>query len=209
MDRLLIFTILNFLGAMSPGPDFAIVTKFGLTGSRKAALYATFGITCALFVHVAYSLLGITLILKETPALYSAVQIVGACYLLYIAVPMLFLGKEGGEKLGAVDVKRAFMTGFWTNLLNPKATVLILSLFVQFLEPGDSLGLKMMFGLAVPLCALAWFSLYSCMLTHKAVVPIIQKGQRPLTFCMGALLGLVGLVIILKNIMELFYDINS
>ncbi len=196
MNRLLIFTLLNFLAVLSPGPDFAVVTRFGMTGSRKAALYATLGITAALFIHVTYSIFGVSVVLQQSPVIFSSVQLIGACYLLYIAIPMLFPGKSGGGKIEAAVAKKALMTGFWTNLLNPKATVLILSLFVQFLEPTDSLGLKLLFGLSVPCCALAWFSLYSYLLTHPAVVPFIQRAQRPITFCMGFLLAALSVFMI-------------
>lgn len=196
MTRLFIFTLLNFLGAMSPGPDFAVVTRYGMTGSRRAALFATLGITCALLVHVTYSVLGVSVLLQQSPAIFSTVQFIGACYLLYIAVPMLSDGKQ--RKMEPEEDKRALMTGFWTNLLNPKATVLILSLFVQFLEPTDTVVMKVMFGLTVPFCALTWFSLYSYILTHPALVPTVQKAQRPVTVCMGVLLIALSLFIMLK-----------
>lgn len=196
MTRLLIFTLLNFMGAMSPGPDFAIVTRFGLTGSRKAALYATLGITLALFFHVAYCILGVSVVLQQTPALFSGVQLVGACYLLYIAIPMLFAKESSLGQEGGIVARKALSVGFWGNLLNPKATVLILSLFVQFLEPGDTLMMKIMFGLAVPLSVMTWFCLYSYFLTHKAVVPFVQKGQKVINCFMGILLIALSLFII-------------
>ena len=52
MIDLLLFALLNLLGVMSPGPDFALVTRYGLTGSKRAALLATLGIGSALLIHV-------------------------------------------------------------------------------------------------------------------------------------------------------------
>lgn len=202
MYRLFIFSVLNFLAAMSPGPDFAVITRFGLTGSRRAALYATLGVGVALFVHVTYSVLGVSVILAQNPHIFQIIQLVGACYLLYIAVPMLLPEKEKQNKTEALQAKQAFMTGFWTNLLNPKASVLIFSLFVQFLEPSDSLTMKALFGLSVPLCTVAWFGTYSYLLTHPAFLPVIRKGQKPITVCMGVLLISISLFIIFKMFID-------
>lgn len=198
----MIFTFLNFLAAMSPGPDFAIVTRYGLTGSRKAALYATLGITLALFVHVFYSLLGVSVILQQSPTLFSSVQVIGACYLMYIALQMLSPKKGGELAPERLEAKKALMTGFLTNLLNPKATIIILSLFVQFLEPSDSLMLKALFGLAVPLCALTWFALYSYFLTHPSLARFIQKGQKQITVILGCLLLCLSCYIILSTLLK-------
>lgn len=200
MSRLILFTFLNFLAAMSPGPDFAIVTRYGLTGSRKAALFATLGITAALFIHVFYSLVGVSVLFQQSPWLFSGVQLIGAGYLMYIAIHMLIPGQGKAASLEQLEAKKALKTGFLTNLLNPKATVIILTLFVEFVEPSDSLFMKGMFGLAVPACALVWFSLYSYFLTHPAIARFVQKGQKQITVVLGCLLLCLSVYILFNMI---------
>lgn len=50
-----------FLGAVSPGPDFVVVTKNTLLGSRAAGVWTALGVGTGILVHVAYSIFGIGL----------------------------------------------------------------------------------------------------------------------------------------------------
>jgi threonine/homoserine/homoserine lactone efflux protein len=123
------FAFFNLLGLISPGPDFAIVTHYGMKGSRKAAFLVSLGITTAVLVHVLYCILGIAIFLQNSPLLFHGLQLVGAGYLGYVGLQILCPKNETvlGEKK-AVSCG-AFRTGFLTNLLNPKATLFFLSLF--------------------------------------------------------------------------------
>jgi threonine/homoserine/homoserine lactone efflux protein len=73
------------------------------------------------------------------PLAYDALQVAGALYLLYLAWQAV---KPGGRSPFQVrnlpndSPRRLFLMGLFTNLLNPKAAVLYLSLLPQFIEPS-------------------------------------------------------------------------
>lgn len=186
---LLVFSILQLLGVMTPGPDFAIVSKYGLSGSRKAALLASFGIMLALFIHVFYCVSGVALFLNASPRIQIIIQVLGSVYLGYLGV-MIFLqeNSEEKERESRPLVKYALMAGFLTNLLNPKATVFLLSLFSRFAPAMDSLGMKITFGILVPLIAVLWFSTLSCFLTHPYFLPFLQKNRNKFMRIMAVIL---------------------
>lgn len=190
------FIMLNVLGAMSPGPDFAVVTRYGLTGSRRGALLATLGIVAALNIHVLYCVSGVAFFLKEAPQAVAGIQLVGALYLMYLGIKIL-RSKDEGES--AVDTsKGAFYTGFFTNLFNPKATLFLLSLFGLFAESMETWGMKLAFGMSVPLVTGLWFVLLSLFLTHSSFVPFLQKKRKLFMTTMGLALSLLGVVGILN-----------
>jgi threonine/homoserine/homoserine lactone efflux protein len=198
MGDLLMFAFLNFLGVMSPGPDFAIVLRFGLTGSRKAALLATLGITCALLIHVFYCMSGIAFFLQNTPTVLRAIRLIGALYLGYLGLSMIFeksLGKTVDQKVS----HQAFWAGFLTNLFNPKATILLLSLFTQFAHSYTTWPMKLSFALCIPLLSISWFSFLSCSLTHPTFLPQLQRHQRRFTFLMGIILTLFAGVVLVSE----------
>ncbi len=118
----------GLLAAMSPGPDFAVVTKNSLFGSRRAGLFTAIGVGLGIFLHVAYSLVGIGLIISQSIALFSIIKYIGAAYLFYLGYQLLRAKRaEDGvieTNVGATTSPwRALREGFLTNAFNPKATL--------------------------------------------------------------------------------------
>ena len=122
MFQVISIFLISLLGAMSPGPDFAIVTRHALTGSRRAALFATLGIAAALLIHATYCSLGIGLLLVESPRIFRTVQVLGSCYLAYLGVRLLLPAKNSSSSTPPSH-HQAFLSGFLTNILNPKAAL--------------------------------------------------------------------------------------
>jgi len=197
MFELLAFIGINLLGAISPGPDFAIVTHYGMKGSRRAALLATLGITAALLIHVLYCVLGVAWFLQSSPILFRSLQLLGAGYLGYLGVRIIASSKTKVEPSKAENLSRgAFRTGFLTNLLNPKATLFLLSLFSQFISPETTVSMKIAFGLSIPIVSIAWFSFLSFCITHPSFLPYFQKHQRTFSIIMGGLLIVLAITVI-------------
>ena len=61
MTELLAVITITILAVMSPGPDFAMVSRNSLMRSRRAGVLTAFGIGTGVFVHVAYTILGLGL----------------------------------------------------------------------------------------------------------------------------------------------------
>ena len=181
------FILLNVLGVISPGPDFATVTSYGLTGSRRAAFLAAFGIVTALVIHVFYCVSGIAFFLHSSPKILNCIRICGALYLGYLGLKMLY--RNGStDPSSAPTMKNAFVAGFYTNLLNPKATVFLLSLFSRFATSMNTLGEKIAFAVSIPIIALAWFSFLAYFLTHPHFLPFLQAHRRKFMLIMGVVL---------------------
>jgi RhtB (resistance to homoserine/threonine) family protein len=197
MFELLAFIGINLLGAISPGPDFAIVTHYGMKGSRRAALLASLGITAALLIHVMYCVLGVAWFLQSSPILFRSLQLLGAAYLGYLGFRIISSSKAKPDPSKVENLSRnAFKTGFFTNLLNPKATLFLLSLFTQFIGPETSVSMKIAFGISIPVVSIAWFSFLSFCITHPAFLPYFQRYQRKFSIAMGSLLILLALSVI-------------
>lgn len=191
MLDLFAFIFLNIIGVMSPGPDFAMVTSYGLTGSRKAALRASCGIAAALIIHVFYCVSGIAIFLSASPKILVAIRLLGALYLGYLGWKILQV-KEETQSLSSSDLsKGAFRAGFMTNLMNPKAMFFLLSLFSRFATSMNTLAMKWAFAISIPLIALSWFSSLAYFLTHPTFLPFMQKHRRKFMIVMGTILLLI------------------
>jgi len=106
---------------------------------RKAGLISLGGVGLGFLVYMVAAALGITALLLAVPFAYDALRLGGAAYLLYLAWQAL---KPGGRspfqvrELPVDSPRRLFAMGFFTNLLNPKAAMLYLSLLPQFIDPA-------------------------------------------------------------------------
>lgn len=204
MLEILAFALINLLGAMSPGPDFAIVVRYGLTGSRKAAILSAAGIAAALIVHVLYCIFGIVILIQQSKILFSALHFGGALYLAYLGIRLLQASSEKLTNTQPVKIHhRAFRDGFLTNLLNPKASLFLLSLFAQFVTPETSFSERLAFGILVPTIAFAWFSFLSVMLTHRRFLPHLQRYQKCFMGVMGVILLLLAAWVMLNAACQL------
>jgi threonine/homoserine/homoserine lactone efflux protein len=201
MIKLFSLAFITLLGAMSPGPDFAIVTRYILTGSRKAAFHASLGISLALLVHVTYCAFGIAFILFESPLVFRLIQIAGSCYLGYLGTRLLLSTKKGVPSY-IPQPKQSLMAGFFSNLLNPKTTLFIFGVFTQFVEPGTPWFTLVLYGLIISGVSLAWFSCLIILMTHPYFKHHFDRWQLVLMKSMGiVLLGLAVTVFIKATIL--------
>ena len=89
MNEWIAVITITTLACISPGPDFAMVSRNGLLLSRRAGVLTAVGIGMGVLVHVCYTLLGLGLVLQQTLWLFSALKLAGAAYLVYLGVKML------------------------------------------------------------------------------------------------------------------------
>ena len=155
-----------FLGAlMSPGPDFLIVLRNTLGQSARTGVFTALGIACANSVHMTYCLAGIGLLIAHSIVLFDAIKWIGALYLVYVGYHALRSQGMALDDAGAAapaarkSDAQAFVSGFVTNVFNPKATLFFLALFTQMIDPAMPLAVKLAFCGVCMVTAFTWFSL--------------------------------------------------
>jgi threonine/homoserine/homoserine lactone efflux protein len=138
-SSLLGFALLALGMVLTPGPNMVYVVSRSVCQGRKAGLISLAGVGLAFIVYMLAAALGITSLLMAVPFAYDALRVAGAVYLGYLAWQAL---KPGGRSPFAVQnlpvdsPRRLFAMGFMTNMLNPKAALLYLSLLPQFIDPA-------------------------------------------------------------------------
>ncbi len=163
------------IGAISPGPDFAMVLRQSIAHGRAAALMTSAGIASAILVHGAYTLFGLGLIVSQSLLLFSVLKFAGAAYLIWLGVsalrapapqPPAQIDAPARRAMGGL---RAFRIGFLTNLLNPKAVLFFLSLFTTLVSAATPLGTRGFYVVCMSVMLLAWFALVSVFFTTPRV----------------------------------------
>ncbi|NNA83965.1 LysE family transporter [Pseudomonas fragi] len=162
MTELIAVITITLLAIISPGPDFAMVTRNCLLQSRRAGVFTALGIGLGVLVHVAYTLVGVGLLIEQSPWLFNTLRLAGACYLIYLGVKMLRAragGVAAAGMLAPLSDLAALRTGFFANVLNPKTTLFIVSLFIQVVRPETPLAVQIAYGGFISVAHMAWFVL--------------------------------------------------
>ncbi len=197
MQEFLSISLLIMLAAISPGPDFAIVTKNSLSHSRETGMFTALGVSVSLLVHSVYCILGLAIVISQSLLAFNMIKYVGAAYLIYIGLKGLLAKRE----TATFDIKRsrktmtgfqAFYQGLLCNLLNPKAIMFLLAFFTLVVKPGHSLFTEMGYGFEIALIHMIWFSSLAYMLTHDYVKAGLSRVQYYIVKAMGALLVAFG-----------------
>ena len=193
--------LIHLLAVASPGPDFAVVVRESVTHGRRAGTWTAFGVGTAIFLHVGYSLLGIGLIVSQSIMLFNALKWLAAAYLLYIGFKALRASpaKPGSDEVQAATVERtprsAFVAGFMTNGLNPKATLFFLSLFTVVINPHTPLLVQAGYGVYLALATGLWFCLVAMLFSQQRVRAGFARMGHWFDRAMGAVLVALGIKI--------------
>ena len=124
--------------ALTPGPNMLYLVSRSICQGRWAGIVSLVGTAAGFIVYLVCAALGITALLMAAPIAYDILRFGGAIYLLWLAWSAI---RPGGaspfqvRELPKDSPAKLISMGFLTNLLNPKAAMLYLSLLPQFIDP--------------------------------------------------------------------------
>ena len=144
--QLLVFIVAGWLLNLTPGPDVLYIVSNALRSGTRAGIVAGLGITAGCFVHIFAAAVGVGALLAASATAFTVLKWLGAAYLLWMGVRMLFSRAGGGNGAAIAAAQAAphqeaslravFLGGFWTNVLNPKVAIFFLAFVPQFIAPG-------------------------------------------------------------------------
>ncbi|WP_188985375.1 LysE family transporter [Pseudomonas matsuisoli] len=191
--------LIHLLAVASPGPDFAVVVRESVMQGRRTGLITAAGVGTGILVHVAYSLLGIGLIVSQSIVHFNALKWLAAAYLLYIGFKALRArpAAVSADALSAPSADRsarsAFVVGFVTNGLNPKATLFFLSLFTVVISPQTPHLVQAGYGLYLAVATGLWFCMVALLFSQARVRAGFARLGHWFDRAMGAVLVALGI----------------
>jgi RhtB (resistance to homoserine/threonine) family protein len=196
--------LLMLLAVMLPGPDFALVLKNSVLHSRKAGIFTSIGISCAVLVHMSYCILGLALVISQSLLLFSCIKYIGATYLIYLGITSLMSTHQTTqtttpEKLLTRTPLRsftAFRQGFLCNLLNPKATLFFLALFTVIIKPSTPKLWEMLLAIEMFMIICLWFCSLTLILSHPRILRLLTQAERYLAKIVGVFLCGFGIALV-------------
>lgn len=208
MNSKLLLTVgtLHFIALISPGPDFVLILRNTLKHGRLLGFFTGMGFATGIAVHSAYCIGGIALLLVKQPQVFQLIKLLGAGYIIFLGLQSLLAGlRSHPDKCAPKETKleepssgaRAFLQGFLTNLLNPKATLAILGLYTAVIPANtDKMNLLAAAAIMVGL-TLVWFSCVALFFGISHIRMQYLKLEKTLNIVFATLFIVAGISIIL------------
>ena len=208
-----------FAALASPGPDVMQIIRLG-TRSTRAAVWAALGCTTGLAIWTVASLAGLSALITAHPGILVVLQVVGGCYLLWMAytaitdgfkerrAPATVVGTEtrapqprGFTPDGIIKAATAFRMGFICDLSNPKAVIFFGAIFANFIDPDMGIGANLMVGAVLILEGLVLF--VGVALATRAVAKWMAKNSAWVDIFSGVVFLLLGVIILFEGLRSL------
>ena len=146
-----VVAVIAFLAVPGPG-NLALVTSTG-KGGLAGGFAATAGVIAGDQVLMWLAVAGVAAVLQASPALFAAVQWLGAAYLAWLGVKMI-VARPGDAPVVRIRAGRYFRQAMAITLLNPKAIVFYMAFFPLFVDPARHQGLVTFAFMAATIAAL-------------------------------------------------------
>lgn len=137
---------------LTPGPNMMYLTSRSIGQGRRAGLVSLAGTVLGFGIYMLMANFGLAIVFVAVPWLFIGFKAAGVAYLGWLAWQAL---RPGGAGVFEVrDLPRdsdwqLFRMGLVTNLLNPKAAIMYLTVIPQFIDPTR--GHRMAQGIALGL----------------------------------------------------------
>ena len=150
------FSLIALGMVLTPGPNMIYLISRSISQGRSAAMLSLIGVGVGFVFYMISAAIGITSLLIAVPYAYDTLRAAGAAYLLYLAWQVVRPGGRSPFQVRELPLdspRKLLLMGLVTSLLNPKVTVMYLSLLPQFIDPDQ--GSVLLQAMALGFCQIA------------------------------------------------------
>ena len=147
----LLFVLMEIPLCLTPGPAVLFVFAHGLRYGGTKSLWANLGILTGNAFYFALSATGLGVLVKTSHHAFLIVKWVGAAYLVFLGVRMMFSSGagvspafEGTPEARTTPGLRILGRGIVLQLANPKALIFFTAFLPQFVSPNAPVARQML-----------------------------------------------------------------
>ncbi|WP_063004331.1 LysE family translocator [Nocardia salmonicida] len=166
--HLVSFAGLAFLLVIVPGPSVLFTIGRALTVGRRSALMTVLGNAIGVYGQVVAVAFGLGAVVAASAAVFTAIKLVGAAYLVYLGVQAirhrdaLRTAFHAEQTVDAHRPALALRDGLIVGITNPKNIVFLAALLPQFVDTTHAVPQQMLvLGLCIPVFGLIFDSLWA------------------------------------------------
>ncbi|MCF6137362.1 LysE family translocator [Pseudalkalibacillus berkeleyi] len=135
INTILYFIFASILLTITPGPDFMFVFAQSVSHGKKAGIATGLGLCTGLIGHTFAAAVGISAIIYQSSLAFTLIKIVGAIYLLYLAIQAFRENSQPETKeVKQYSLSALYRKGILMNILNPKVSIFFLAFLPQFVS---------------------------------------------------------------------------
>lgn len=192
----------HFVALLSPGQDFFLISANAVRHSLSGSRFICLGVALGNGLYIAIAILGWSGI-RDSPQLFSIIEMLGALYLLWIGVQLMRSRAEGlvtAESVGqAPGAGQQLMLGVNSALLNPKNALFYMSLMTVILGADVTLQQQVFCGLWMFLAVLLWDLLLAWAIGQRRVRALLGQRIHLIERGAGAVLAAFGIGLFLQS----------
>ncbi len=183
-----VLAVIVFLAVPGPG-NLALLTstaKGGVRGGLAAACGVILGDQVLMWLAVG----GVAALLRASPLFFGAIQWLGAAYLAWLGLRMLFVRADSAPVVN-ITPGHYLRQAMAITLLNPKAIMFYMAFFPLFVDPEQHRGLPTFAFMAGTIAVLTFLYCLSAISLARWLAAYLGKHPgipRLLTRCAGFLL---------------------
>lgn len=149
----LAFFAASWVIAISPGSGAVLSMSHGLAYGMHRSSATIAGLQLGLAVILLIAGVGVGALLLASATAFTVVKVLGAAYLIWLGLkqwrsPVDAQAPAAGTALvkhpGLPTVRERVLTGFMTNVTNPKGIVFMVAVLPQFIDPHRPLWLQLL-----------------------------------------------------------------
>jgi len=188
---------------VSPGPNFALISRLAIAGARPAAVGATIGLALAATFYAILTMTGLALVLQRVSWLATAVQIAGGAYLVYLGITAWRSGNTAHAVTAStqqIGVWRGLRMGVVVNLSNPKGIAFFLGLYAVMIPPGTSSWAQAMVLAGGFSIEVVWYGLVTLLMSSAPARAMYRRIGQWIERVIGVVLVGIGCRLIAEKI---------
>jgi threonine efflux protein len=193
----------DLAAAMSPGPNFVLVSQSAIDRDRRTALAVVGGFALSNLLWCVAVMLGLAALFHVVPQAYAAIRIVGGFYLIFLGIQLWRKSDKaivGNPSINSQSLVGPFLRGTLTNLTNPKSAVYFASIFVLFIQPGTPVWVRWVAVAIVIADTLIWYGFVALVLSARRVQMWYRKIARTVDRVAGTLMIAFGVRLAIEPI---------
>lgn len=140
IHTLLFYSLACVILFITPGPDMSLWLAKTLSGGRRGGTAAMLGTQVGCLCHTVFAAVGLSALLAASATAFTALKIVGALYLAWLAIDAIRSGSAlnvKGDDRPPQSFWKTFAVGLGINLTNPKVVLFFLTFLPQFVTASD------------------------------------------------------------------------
>jgi threonine efflux protein len=199
---LLSLLAVDLLAAISPGPNFVVVTQTAIQRRRRHAAAVVLGLVSANLIWCLAVVFGLSTLFELAPWLLGTIKFLGGAYLIYLGVSLWRINgptSTSAEFSLQNKLSAAYIRGLLTNLSNPKSVVYFGSIFALFMKPGTPAWVQFMAVGIVLFDTVLWYGSVALMFSSTMVRRFYVRIQRPINCITGVVMVAFGVRLLMRE----------